>query len=200
MKIRFAFVIVAAMLVSMFGAAAAQHDHNSTPEADDHGHHGDHMSATPDMDMSNLSMGAFYLKVTNSSDDADRLVKIESDIAQVIEIHEVQMNDGAMNMVPQHDGVEVPANGELLLEPSGYHVMLIGINKSLLEGEEFSATLFFEDAGEVEVSVPIFISEPGEDELGDSVTAGDTIEVRGVWARQAPKLEGSATPAATPGN
>lgn len=197
MKFRFAIVIVAAMLMSMFGTAAAQHHHSSTPES---GEHGDHMSATPGMDMSNTSTAAFYFKVTNNGDEADRLVKIESDIAQAVEIHEVQMTDGAMSMSPQHDGVEIPANGELVLEPSGYHVMLIGINKSLLEGEEFTATLFFENAGEVEVTVPIFGAEPNEDDLGDSVAVGDTIEVSGVWARQAPKLEGASTPVATPEN
>lgn len=195
MKFRVALLLTAGMLLAMVVPAAAQHDHSSTPESHQHG---DHMSATPAMDMDNLSTGAFYFTVTNSGDEPDRLVKIESDIAQAIEIHEVKMDGGVMTMSPQHDGVEIPANGELVLEPSGYHVMLIGINKSLLDGEEFTATLFFENAGEVEVIVPIFMSNPGENEFGDSVKVGDTIEVSNVWARQAPKLEGSSTPVATP--
>ena len=194
MKFRFAFIMVTAMVLYLFGAAAAQPHHSGTPEA------GDHMMATPGMHMENMSMGAFYFTVTNNGDETDRLVKIESDIAEVIEIHNVEMKDGAMTMVPQHDGLEIPANEEVVLEPGGYHVMLIGITESLVDGEEFTATLFFEDAGEVEITVPIFISEPGDDEFGDAVTVGDEIEVSNVWARQAPKLEGPATPAATPEN
>lgn len=200
MKVRFALMIVAALLVSMFGAAAAQmdHDHGTPASSDGHGDHSEHMSATPGMQMENMSMGAFYLKVTNNGDEADRLVKIESDIAAVIEIHNVEMNDGAMTMVPQHDGVEIPAHGEVEFAPASYHVMLIGITESLIDGEEFTATLFFENAGEVEITVPIFIGEPGENEFEAPVTVGDTIEVSNVWARQAPKLDGPATPVATP--
>lgn len=194
MKFRAAFVLVLAILVSAFGAAAAQ-QMQGTP--DPHGH-GDHMSGTPEMQMNNLSMGGFYFTVTNSGDEADRLVKVESDIAQTIEIHNVEMKSGVMTMVPQHDGVEIPADGELVLKPGSYHVMLIGINKSLIEGEEFTATLFFEKAGEVEVTVPIFVSEPDEDTFGDPVSVGDTLEVSNIWARQAPKVNGMATPMASP--
>ena len=176
MKFRAAFVLVLAILVSAFGAAAAQ-QMQGTP--DPHGH-GDHIT------------------VTNSGDEADRLVKVESDIAQTIEIHNVEMKSGVMTMVPQHDGVEIPADGELVLKPGSYHVMLIGINKSLIEGEEFTATLFFEKAGEVEVTVPIFVSEPDEDTFGDPVSVGDTLEVSNIWARQAPKVNGMATPMASP--
>ena len=118
-------------------------------------------------------MGAFYFTVTNNGDDADTLVKIESDIAEVIEIHDVEMDDGVMHMVPMHDGVEVSPGESLVLEPGGYHVMLIDITRSLLDGEEFTATLHFENAGEVEITVPIFILEPDESELEDSFEVGD---------------------------
>ena len=194
MKFRIAFVLVMALLVSAFGAVAAQ-QMGGTPESQGHS---DHMSATPDMPMGNLSMGGFYFTVTNAGDEPDRLVKVESDIAQTIEIHNVEMKDGVMAMSPQHDGVEIPANGELVLEPGSYHVMLIGINKSLLEGEEFTATLFFENAGDVEITVPIYVAQPDEDEFGDAVKVGDDLEVSGIWARQAPKVDGMATPMASP--
>ncbi len=194
MKVRVAFALVMAMLVSAFGAAAAQ---NMQGTPDPHGH-GDHMSGTPEMQMNNLSMGGFYFTVTNSGDEPDRLVKVESDIAATIEIHNVIMKDGVMSMVPQHDGVEIPADGELVLEPGSYHIMLIGINESLIEGEDFTATLFFENAGEIEVTVPIFMAQPDEDEFGDAVMAGDTLEISGLWARQAPKVDGMATPMASP--
>ena len=194
MKVRVAFVLVFAMLVYVFGAATAQ-QMQGTPDPNGHGNH---MSGTPEMQMNNLSMGGFYFTVTNSGDEADRLVKVESDIAQTIEIHNVEMKSGVMTMVPQHDGVEVPADGELVLEPGSYHVMLIGITESLIEGEDFTATLFFENAGEVEVTVPIFVAEPDEDEFGDVVTVGDTLEVSNIWARQAPKVNGMASPMASP--
>lgn len=198
MKFRIAFLLVGAMLVSTFGAAAAQdHDHG-TPESD---HSADHLSATPNAGMSNMSMGAFYFTVTNTGDDADRVVKIESDVAVVIEIHNVEMKEGVMAMEPQHDGVEIPAGEVLVMEPGSHHVMLIDINKSLLDGEEFTATLYFEHAGEIDITVPIHMVEPDEEDFAEPVTVGDTIEISGIWARQAPRVEGNspvASPAATP--
>ncbi len=190
-KIRTSILLVAALVASMAGAGAAQHMHG-TPEAS----HGDHTMATPG---ASVSMGAFYFTVKNTGDEPDRLVKIESDIAETIEIHNVEMKDGAMSMVPQHDGVEIPAGEELVLEPGSYHVMLIGIIRSLVDGEEFTATLHFEQAGEVEITVPIYAVEPGEeDNDAESVKVGDSLEISGVWARQAPKLDAPGTPAATP--
>jgi copper(I)-binding protein len=135
--------------------------------------------------------------VKNTGDEPDRLMKIESDIADTIEIHEVEVKDGAMTMQHQHDGVEIAAGKEIVLEPGSDHVMLIGITKSLVDGEEFTATLHFEKAGEVEITVPIYAAEPGEDE-GEPVEAGEDLEISGIWARQAPKLDGMGTPSATP--
>lgn len=193
MKFRHTILALVAVLATMFGTVSAQHDHHSaTPDASEHSH-GDH-----DMDMENVSLGAFYFSVTNNGEEADRLMMIETDAADVVEIHSVVMDNGVMQMSPELDGVEIPAGESLVLEPGGYHVMMIGLTESLLNGEEFTATLHFEHAGEIEITVPISITQPDDDEYGDSVQVGDTIEVSNIWARQAPKLDGMATPMASP--
>lgn len=191
MKLRYSLTMLLAVLIASVGVVSAQHDHHGTPESHDHADEHDHHA------MEGVSMGAFYFTVTNNGDEAETLVKIESDIAEIIEIHNVEMDEGVMQMVPMHDGVEIAAGESIVLEPGGYHVMLIGITESLLDGEDFSATLHFENAGEVEITVPIYILEPEEGDFADPVEAGD-IEVSNVWARHAPKLEGSGTPVATP--
>lgn len=199
MKFRTLFVTLLAVLSISFGAVAAQHDdHDATPGAHDHDHmdHGD-MDHGDHGDMGDVSLAAFYFTVTNNGDGADTLLSIESDMAHVIEIHDVEMKDGVMSMFPLEDGLEVPAGETVTLEPGGYHVMMIDITESLIDGEEFTATLTFENAGEVEITVPIFALEPEEDEFQDPTTVGD-IEVSNVWARQAPKLDGGATPVASP--
>lgn len=191
MKLRYTLIAIFAMLATSFGAVAAQHDHG-TPEADhgEHGHGDMHGSE-------NLSMGAFYVTITNNGDESDRLVKVETDMADVVEVHDVEMDDGVMKMVPMHDGLDIPAGEAIVFEPGSYHVMMIGITESLLDGEDFAATLHFENAGEVEIIVPIHALEPEEGEFAESVEIGD-IEVSNIWARQAPKLDGVATPMATP--
>jgi hypothetical protein len=126
---------------------------------------------------------------------------VESDAAETIEVHDVVMDGTVMQMMPQHDGLEIQAGEEVALEPGGYHIMMMGLTESLIAGEEFTAILTFEHAGEVEVTVPILRTEPDEDELSaEPVEAGDLV-IEGIWARHAPKLDGdtpSGTPVATP--
>ncbi|MCA9834481.1 MAG: copper chaperone PCu(A)C [Thermomicrobiales bacterium] len=199
MKKRIGLIVIAALLtIGSFGFASAQHEHHhadSTPDATDHDHM--NMDATPAANM-NTSTGAFYFTVTNHGDEADTLVGITSDAAETLEIHSVTMDNGVMSMEAQPDGVEIPAGGELVLEPSGYHVMMVGLTESLLDGEEFTATLHFEHAGDVEITVPIYALAPDDDAFADPVMAGDHLEIGKIWARQAPKLDGMSTPAATP--
>lgn len=201
MKLRYTLIVIFALVASSFGGVVAQDDHDhGTPEAGhetDHSDHGDMHGHDEHGHDASLSMGAFYLTITNNGDDSDRLVMVETDMADVVEVHDVEMDDGVMQMVPLHDGLEIAAGEEIVFEPGSFHVMLIGITESMLDGEDFSATLHFEKAGEVEVTVPIYALEPDEGEFGDPVEVGE-IEVSNVWARQAPKLDGIATPMATP--
>jgi hypothetical protein len=54
-----------------------------------------------------------------------------------------------MRMLPE--GLAVPAKGEVLLKPGGYHVMLIGIKRDLVVGDTFALDLEFEKSGTVTV-------------------------------------------------
>lgn len=192
MKFRYAVVAFFTVFATMFGVASAQHHHDTATPAGEHDGH------NMDMDMGNMSTGAFYFTIKNNGEESDRLVKVETDMAEVVEIHDVKMDGGVMKMQPQHDGVEIPAGEEVVLKPGSYHVMMIGLTESLIDGEEFTATLYFEHAGEVEVVVPIYKTEPEDSKFADPIKVGDDIEVSKIWARQAPKLDGMATPMATP--
>ena len=46
-------------------------------------------------------------------------------------------------------------NGEVVLEPGGYHIMLMGLAHALEEGSSFPLTLTFEKAGSLEIDVPV---------------------------------------------
>jgi len=192
---RRSFFTTSAVLLLGLGTArkaAAQHMHGM-PEASPmagHGHHGHG---------ADLSMGAAYLTITNNGDEPDRLVSVTTDVAEAVEVHDVTMKDNVMEMRPLHDGLEIPAGETVSLEPGGYHLMLIGLTKSLLAGKSFDLTLTFEHAGDVTVTVPILRREPtDDDDTGESVEAGDLV-IEGVWSRQAPKIDaGASTPVASP--
>jgi copper(I)-binding protein len=189
-----ALAALLAFMVSSIGmTAVAQHGDGHA-----HGAMGS-PEASPMAGHGSTSTGAFYLTITNDGDESDRLIAVESDAAEAVEIHNVEMDGNVMHMMHEEDGVEIPAGETLVLDPGGYHVMLVGLTESLLAGEEFTATLVFEHAGEVEITVPILRTEPKDDELtAEPVEAGDLV-IEGIWARQAPKLDGGmGTPVASP--
>ncbi|SDB28263.1 copper chaperone PCu(A)C [Bauldia litoralis] len=91
-----------------------------------------------------------YLTITNTGDTADRLVAVSTAQAGKSEIHEMTVSDGVMTMRPLAEGVEVPANGTLVLAPGGFHLMFMKLQAPFVEGEEVPVTLTFEQAGSVD--------------------------------------------------
>lgn len=94
--------------------------------------------------------GAGYLKIDNASAKADTLLSVTSDAASRIEVHNVVTEKGVARMV-HVEGVPVPANGQAVLAPGGYHVMFLKLAAPFKEGADVPATLRFEHAGEVPV-------------------------------------------------
>jgi copper(I)-binding protein len=92
--------------------------------------------------------------MTLGSDDGDRLVSASTNIAETAELHETTAEDGSMAM-QQVDGIEIPAGGEAVLEPGGFHVMLVDVTEELAEGDTVDLTLVFENAGEQAVSAEV---------------------------------------------
>ncbi len=98
--------------------------------------------------------GAVYLTLRNDGNAPDRLVRAEGTVAAAIELHTVEEKDGVMSMRPV-DGIDVPAGGEVKLEPGGFHVMLIGLTEDLTPGGTVELTLHFENAGAVPMTAEV---------------------------------------------
>jgi len=111
------------------------------------------MTGTMGMGMGG-AMGAMYMTIRNPNGTPDRLIKAQSDVSNVVELHNVAMKDGVMSMYPV-EAIEVPANGEAVLKPGSFHVMLIGLTRDLVAGDTMTVTLTFEQAGDVTVQAPI---------------------------------------------
>ena len=100
--------------------------------------------------------GAAFFVVTNDSDTPDRLIAARTDVAARVELHtHIEDGEGVMRMIEVEDGFEVPAGGEAVLKRGGQHVMMMGLNQSLLQGESIEITLTFENAGDMVLTVPI---------------------------------------------
>lgn len=109
-------------------------------------------------------VAAGYLTIRNEGGEPDRLVGAHADFAGKTEIHLMNMVDGVMRMRPVNDGLPIPGNSAVILQPNGYHLMFIELTQPFAEGETVSGTLSFERAGEVAVSFQVMrLGAPGPD-------------------------------------
>ena len=99
--------------------------------------------------------GAAYFTVRNLGDETDRLTGLSSPVSAMPMLHETTLSEGVSRMA-HVEAAEIPAGGELTLEPGGMHVMLMELTTPLKEGATFPLTLTFESGGEITVEVPVF--------------------------------------------
>jgi copper(I)-binding protein len=60
-----------------------------------------------------------------------------------------------MRMMEVEEGFAIPAGGSHALARGGDHVMFLGLTRSLEHGDTVTVTLTFEQAGDVEVEIPV---------------------------------------------
>jgi copper(I)-binding protein len=96
--------------------------------------------------------GVAYLSI--ESPTADRLVSASTPVAKTAELHTMSMQGMVMKMRPLA-GLDIPPGQPVALKPGGEHIMLLGLNHPLREGQSFPLTLDFEKAGSRTVTVSI---------------------------------------------
>jgi periplasmic copper chaperone A len=148
---------VAALLIGFVAPALAQGTDNTSITVEQ-----PWARATP----TGAKTGAAYMTLDNKSGTADRLTGASSDVADKLQIHEMKVENGVMQMREVPDGLPIPAGGSVVLKPGSYHVMLIGLKKPLTAGEKIPLTLTFEKAGNISVTVPVQAMNAKQDKGG----------------------------------
>ena len=97
------------------------------------------------------TVGGGYFTITNTGNAEDRLVGGTSDVSNRFEIHEMSMEKGVMKMREMTSGIEIKPGQTVRFEPSGYHIMFVGLKQPLKEGDHIKATLQFAKAGHASV-------------------------------------------------
>lgn len=137
--------IVLPALMCLSTAAAIAHDYSIGDITIDH----PWARATPPRAM---NAGAFMLL---NSKSGDQLIAVSSEIAAKTEVHEMKIADGVMKMRPLATALALPPNQTVKLAPGGYHIMLMGIQQALKEGEQFPVTLTFAKTGKITVQIKV---------------------------------------------
>lgn len=100
-------------------------------------------------------VAAVFTKIVNTTNKADRLIAVESSAAREVQMHETVEEGGALRMLHRPEGFEIPAGGTMELKPGGAHLMLIDLKAPLSMGETITLKLLFEEAGALEINVPV---------------------------------------------
>ncbi|MGE4371437.1 MAG: copper chaperone PCu(A)C [Xanthobacter sp.] len=100
-------------------------------------------------------VAAGYMQITNHGKSADWLTGGTFSRAARVEIHEMAMKDGIMTMRPLKDGLEIPPGKTVTLAPGGYHIMFMGLQTPLKEGEDVTGMLDFKNAGKLDVTYQV---------------------------------------------
>ena len=116
-----------------------------------------------------MSSSAVYLKITNNGISDDKLIAARAAVAQRIEIHSMEMDNGVMRMRAINGGLLIAAGDSLALAPGGLHIMLMGLSTDLAPGTKHEIILVFEKAGEINLTATakrpedIMMKMPGQD-------------------------------------
>lgn len=96
-------------------------------------------------------VGAAYM-VLQSATDAT-LTEVSSEAADSIEIHQMSMNKGVMEM-RMLETLPLPAGRAVKLEPGGLHLMLFDLKQPLQAGDQIMLTLKIRDkSGKIRAQV-----------------------------------------------
>lgn len=97
---------------------------------------------------------AVFMQLSNPSSEKRKLIKAESSIASVVELHTHEMNGGMMQM-RQVDFIDIPAKGKTMLQPGGYHIMLIQLKKPLTIDDMIDLSLTFDNGLTLQLDLPV---------------------------------------------
>jgi hypothetical protein len=111
--------------------------------------------------------GAVYLTLINKGNVADRLLSVTTAAADKVQFHSVREENGVSRMRELRT-VEITPGAKVTFSPGDMHIMLVGLNQPLKEGQALPLTLYFEREGKVDVTA--FIAKVGAMHRGDMST------------------------------
>jgi copper(I)-binding protein len=104
----------------------------------------------------NAPTGAAFMMLMNTTDTDIKLIGVRSDAAKRVELHtHIDKGEGVMQMTQIEGGIAILAGESHMMERGGDHVMLMGLNDPLVNGETISVTFEFENADDLTVEIPV---------------------------------------------
>jgi periplasmic copper chaperone A len=103
--------------------------------------------ATPE----SSKVGGGFMILINTGREPDRLIGGSTEVAEGLEIHEIQIVNGVAMMRQVNPGISLKPGASVILKPFAHHLMLTDLKQPLKAGQTIKGTLVFEKAGTVEI-------------------------------------------------
>ena len=139
--------LVATVASLMFSALSLAHDYQHNDLTIAH----PWARATPP----GVTIGGGFVTIHNGSDQDETLLGGAAPFARDVQIHETRQEGDVMKMQYRPEGLMIPAGESRSLKPGGYHIMFMGMESPLVDGERVPVTLKFEHAGDIDVEFAV---------------------------------------------
>jgi copper(I)-binding protein len=106
-------------------------------------------------------VGAGFMTITNTGAEDDRLIKATAEISDMVQLHNMKMENDMMTMFEMKEGIVIPSGQTVELKPKSLHVMFMNLKAHPQTGDAFKATLTFERAGTVEIEFAVETADAG---------------------------------------
>lgn len=127
-------------------------------------------TATPDRDLlvenawtrSSTDIGGsaeIYFTLTNTGGKTIDLIDVRTDLASIEALHKTNTGSTGVSRMSAAPELRVAPGATVMLEPGGWHVMLIDLEKPLVEGDTLLLRLRFYDGDDLTVEVPILAAD-----------------------------------------
>lgn len=97
---------------------------------------------------------AAFMTIHNTESEEAVLKSAGCDIAETVQIHTMEQVGEIMKMKEVSE-LRIPADGQAILAPKGYHIMLIGLVRPINEGETIPLSLNFTDRATVVIDAVV---------------------------------------------
>jgi copper(I)-binding protein len=98
---------------------------------------------------------AGFMVIRNTGTEDDKLIKVTAEIAEVVQIHDMKMDNDVMKMFEIEGGLVIPAGQTVELKPKSKHIMFMKVKSQPVVDTMFKGTLTFEKAGTVEIEYEV---------------------------------------------
>ncbi|HET9230117.1 MAG TPA: copper chaperone PCu(A)C [Vitreimonas sp.] len=144
--------LAAALFVALAGCGQAPETPSAAQEAPAGRLHVENAWAAPTPGGVDVSAG--YLTLVNGAPTEDILLGVSSPRADRVEVHEMTMEGGVMQMRAV-ERLAIAPGQSIELAPNGRHLMFYGVTQPFAADETIPVRLTFEHAGAIDVSLPV---------------------------------------------